>query len=606
MAITVTGSNPTRVTVVSETITTDTVFNAGAPNDRAYVLNDSIVGTINAGAIVRGFGLRLETTEVNGGVAITNNESIFVSGPIMPALELIGNGGAVTYAGSGTITNNVGAALRVTNNGSGSASVAIGGDIKAGPGQAVSITTQNGSITFTQAAGTRIDNIGPSGATGVEFSTGAGAIVANLNGAIIREDGAGIAAISNSGSILINMTGGQIGSVDDRPFIGIVARSNAPVNDITITAINIFSSDTSIDARMTNAAATGDIAITINGTVNSDGFAVVTFNEGTGRIAVTVNGTVIGAQGISVNGGPATVVNSGTITGTFGRAVGLGDGNDTYNGVNGLVTGTISGGAGNDTLRAGGGNNSLLGENGNDVLDGGVGNDIMTGAAGNDIYTVDRSGDVIVEVGGQGLDRLLTAASYVLASGVSIEVMATLSSGATTAINLTGNELVNSITGNAGNNVLDGRDGADTLQGLGGSDSYFVDTAGDKVLEVAGQGTDTVYAAASYVLAAGVSVETLRTINAGVTTAINLTGNNLANTVIGNVGHNAINGGGGADTLHGGFGNDSYYVDNALDKIVETAGRGTDNVNAAVSYTLAAGVSAENSSARSMRRPPPR
>ncbi len=72
MAITVTGSNPTQVTVVSETTTTNTTFNAGVPNDRSYVLNDSIVGTINAGAIVRGFGLRLQTTEADGGVAMTN------------------------------------------------------------------------------------------------------------------------------------------------------------------------------------------------------------------------------------------------------------------------------------------------------------------------------------------------------------------------------------------------------------------------------------------------------------------------------------------------------------------------------------------------------
>ena len=63
----------------------------------------------------------------------------------------------------------------------------------------------------------------------------------------------------------------------------------------------------------------------------------------------------------------------------------------------------------------------------------------------------------------------------------------------------------------------------------------------------------------SYVLKAGVAVETLRTTNAAGTTAINLTGNELANIVIGNAGDNNLNGGGGVDTLQGLAGNDFYY-----------------------------------------------
>ncbi len=49
MAITVTGTNPTAVTVVSDTITTNTIYNGSKTNDRIYQIADAIVGTVNAG-----------------------------------------------------------------------------------------------------------------------------------------------------------------------------------------------------------------------------------------------------------------------------------------------------------------------------------------------------------------------------------------------------------------------------------------------------------------------------------------------------------------------------------------------------------------------------
>ena len=62
----------------------------------------------------------------------------------------------------------------------------------------------------------------------------------------------------------------------------------------------------------------------------------------------------------------------------------------------------------------------------------------------------------------------------------------------------------------------------------------------------------------SYRLAAEVSAETLQTTDAAGTAAINLSGNEFANIVIGNAGNNILSGGGGADTLRGLGGNDSY------------------------------------------------
>ena len=78
------------------------------------------------------------------------------------------------------------------------------------------------------------------------------------------------------------------------------------------------------------------------------------------------------------------------------------------------------------------------------------------------------------------------------------------------------------------------------------------DNIGDLVMEGFGEGIDTVVSSVSFTLVANLEGLTLTG-----RTAINGTGNELANLIIGNTGANMLNGGAGNDMLMGGLGKDT-------------------------------------------------
>ncbi|MEZ0262025.1 MAG: RTX toxin, partial [Alphaproteobacteria bacterium] len=220
--------------------------------------------------------------------------------------------------------------------------------------------------------------------------------------------------------------------------------------------------------------------------------------------------------------------------------------------------------------------NSITGNSGANTLDGGAGADTLSGGGGNDTYILDNAGDTIVEALGAGTDTVQTSATYTLGANLENLVLTGVA-----AVDGTGNTLNNSITGNAAANTLDGGAGDDTLIGGLGNDTYIVDSSLDVITENSGEGTDTVQSNASYTL--GANLENL--VLTG--TALAGTGNTLANTITGNAEANTLNGGAGADTMTGGLGDDLYIADSA-DTIVEAAGEGTDTVQSAEDFTLAA------------------
>jgi Ca2+-binding RTX toxin-like protein len=264
-------------------------------------------------------------------------------------------------------------------------------------------------------------------------------------------------------------------------------------------------------------------------------------------------------------------------------------------------------------------NETFYGYEGNDYIDGGLGADRMFGGAGHDTYVVDNAGDQVIENANEGFDTVRVSFSYTIPLNVErLELTGTAAIngyGSSADDRLYGNVSSNILWGYGGNDILNGGGGTDTAIGGTGNDTYYIDNAGDVVVEYANEGSDWVASSISYTL--GQNLESANLIVAG---DLNLTGNDLDNTLVGNGWANVLSGGLGNDTLRGengadqlfggdgndfldggwavdamagGAGSDIYVVDNQNDTVAEAGGQGFDEVRTSVSWTLTAGADVE-------------
>ncbi|RZJ40644.1 MAG: calcium-binding protein, partial [Brevundimonas sp.] len=280
----------------------------------------------------------------------------------------------------------------------------------------------------------------------------------------------------------------------------------------------------------------------------------------------------------------------------------------------------LTGSAFDDTLTGAAGINYLIGGAGNDVINGRGGNDWLYGGDGEDTVSyADATAGVAAYLyartaqDGEGGADVLTGFENVTGS----------------AFNdlLVGDEGNNELRGGAGRDVLLGREGTDRLfggtgaanqlQGGAGDDAYYVDAAGDTIVELAGEGHDVVITTVNvFNLAANVedlSFEgTGNFIGSGNASDNEIYGADGDDILNGGGGHDSLNGGVGADILLGGDGNDyldgswdtvrdiliggagdDTYALRAGDAVVEAIGGGYDTAQILGDYTLAAGVELE-------------
>jgi Ca2+-binding RTX toxin-like protein len=255
-------------------------------------------------------------------------------------------------------------------------------------------------------------------------------------------------------------------------------------------------------------------------------------------------------------------------------------GDSNINGVGNLV---------NNILNGNKAANIINGQAGNDILDGGVGVDTLIGGEGDDIFYVDNANDKVVEIAGQGNDKIFATADYTLAENVFVETVV-VPNTVGVAVDITGNSLDNILIGNSSNNTLKGGAGNDTLIAaydgsprgadilIGGiGDDLYMINRYDTVIELAGDGVDTVKSYIGYTLTSNVENLTLLdyVYPSPNDTNSNGTGNYLDNIIIGNSYKNILNGHAGNDTITGANGSDTAMYQ-LLNSNSATGGNGSD------------------------------
>jgi Ca2+-binding RTX toxin-like protein len=216
--------------------------------------------------------------------------------------------------------------------------------------------------------------------------------------------------------------------------------------------------------RLTPQMADGSSVVENNGTIEAGNRGIVR-SGGTQDIQIFNRGLLDAYDQAFLSLGTAVdkIYNTGTIRGS----IELAGGDDLYDGRGGVINGAVDGGAGNDRM---------FGGNGNEAFIGGDGNDDMRGGRGNDFYFVDSAGDAVIELAGQGIDRVYSYTSRTL--GANVENLQLLTVGTSFG---NGNSLANKIDGSSTENTLRGLAGKDTLFGDKGDDMLVGGAGADKL-----------------------------------------------------------------------------------------------------------------------------
>ena len=294
----------------------------------------------------------------------------------------------------------------------------------------------------------------------------------------------GVGALNGNGNADANTL---TGNAEDNTLFG--ARGHDTLyglagNDVLVGDVYTSSSAEDAGADIMVGGAGDDIYY-----VNSSGDLVIeNVGEGTDTLRTEVTDVSL----------PSNVENLELLE-RFGFS-GSGIGNTLNNRLVGNQNGnTLDGGAGDDVIDA---------QSGADRLIGGAGSDTLIGGDGDDTYVLNDGADVLIEQATAygGVDTVESSITYALLTNFEQLVLigsADLNGTGNSADNfISGNSGDNVLSGNGGNDVLFGGTGADTLQGGAGNDAYNVDNVNDVVLDLAGEGTDTITTSVAWTLGA--------------------------------------------------------------------------------------------------------
>jgi autotransporter-associated beta strand protein len=341
------------ITTISceNTVTTNAINeNQNAPSSTAYWQRfaTTINATIAQGATISGRGLLINGTD-NNPITVTNNGTVShtagetANGQPVNGLQIIGNGGLVTYLGNGSATTNASPP-----------SLASGLSINNSNGGGINIGSQAAPITgnFSGEAGVTVR--APSG--GFINAFFAGGTFTSTAPANAQNDAL---ELNGLGNVTLVMTGGSV--LTGRLTVGVY--SNAPpVSVVSVTT----------DARITSTLGTGmlvsgvgggtNATLTTGASITAQAVGLAMFSDGGLMRLTTAAGTTIqtndnvGSLGVQFGPGGA-----GSVVADLGGSITAGGAGIFLNPANGNVDITIREGAtvtggqvGYNVLRLGG------------------------------------------------------------------------------------------------------------------------------------------------------------------------------------------------------------------------------------------------------------
>lgn len=423
-------------------------------------------------------------------------------------------------------------------------------------------------VSSQQGAATGVNDAGAFAGT-VFVNSGSITVTAGLRAVGVGHDPqttAGAELTINSGIVNVTGGGGSAGYELHLAAHPAVVQPNM-VNSGTITVMdNTAAVDSaglliqlSANSRIWNSGTiTADYAVrTVSGNTNVD--------PSTYSLTFYNSGVLDGDVQMSLY--HDTLINTNRIDGD----VFLGNGDDLYDGRQGLLNGAIDGYDGDDRILAGTGNQRISGGFGDDLLSGGAGNDELTGGFGRDIFRYETGfgQDIITDFNTSGAHDYIDVRGYSAYQSI-------VQQGADTLITFA-----------AGETLL--------LRGVSAS----AITPAMIRFGAAAIATNAIPAApATPAAPTAPTGQNIGSIDPNITflpiigtpAADVLTGGIGPDDIRGLAGADVLDGGTGNDLLTGGLGNDRYIADSALDIVFENAGEGTDTVESSASYYLYANV----------------